>query len=88
MGALFQEKMLLRKKVDYQEECVLRRSNYNCSSKNGRLRKVQLIHIGKFVFLERPDFLEMKSKLGRERFMQMQCVTRLALCSRTVLVWE
>ena len=25
MGALFQEKMLLRKKVDYQEECFLRR---------------------------------------------------------------
>ena len=25
MEALFQEKMLLRKKVDYQEECFLRR---------------------------------------------------------------
>ena len=28
MGALFQEKMLLRKKVDYQEECFLRRINF------------------------------------------------------------
>ena len=28
MEALFQEKMLLRKKVDYQEECVLRRINF------------------------------------------------------------
>ena len=29
MGALFQEKMLLRKKVDYQEECfVLRIINF------------------------------------------------------------
>ena len=27
MGALFQEKMLLRKTVDYQEECFLRRIN-------------------------------------------------------------
>ena len=27
MGALFQEKMLLRKKVDYQE-CFLRRINF------------------------------------------------------------
>ena len=27
MGALFQEKMLLRKKVNYQEECFLRRIN-------------------------------------------------------------
>jgi len=25
MGAAFQEKMLLRKKVDYQEECLLRK---------------------------------------------------------------
>ena len=24
MGALFEEKMILRKKVDYQEECFLR----------------------------------------------------------------
>ena len=28
MGALFQEKMLLWKKVDYQEECLLRRQMY------------------------------------------------------------
>ena len=28
MGALFQEKMLLRKKVNYQEECFLRRINF------------------------------------------------------------
>ena len=28
MGALFQEKMLLRKKVDYQEECFVRRIKY------------------------------------------------------------
>ena len=28
MGSLFQEKMLIRKKVDYQEEYVLRRKNY------------------------------------------------------------
>ena len=27
MGALFLEKMLLRKKMDYQEECFLRRTN-------------------------------------------------------------
>ena len=25
MGSLFQEKILLRKKVDYQEECVLKK---------------------------------------------------------------
>ena len=77
-----ERKWIIRKNV-YQEEVTI-----NCSSKNGRLRKVQLIHIGKVVFLERPDFWEMKSKLGRERFMQMQCVIRLALCSHTVLVWE
>ena len=35
---------------------------------NGLLRKVQLIHIGKVSFFKRPDFLEIKSKLGRERF--------------------
>ena len=51
MGALFQEKMLLRKKVDYQEECFVRRINTNCSSKNGLPRKVRLIHIGKVSFL-------------------------------------
>ena len=28
MEALFKEKMLLRKKVDYLEECVLRRIDY------------------------------------------------------------
>ena len=28
MGALFQEKMLLRKKVDYQEKCFLRIINF------------------------------------------------------------
>ena len=28
MGSLFQEKMLLRKKVDYLEECALRRIDY------------------------------------------------------------
>ena len=28
MEALFEEKMLLRKKVDYLEECVLRRIDY------------------------------------------------------------
>ena len=28
MGALFQEKTLLGKKVDYQEECFLRRINF------------------------------------------------------------
>ena len=28
MWALFQEKMLLRKKVDYLEDCLLRRINY------------------------------------------------------------
>jgi len=28
MGAPFQEKMLLRKKVDYQEKCFLRNINY------------------------------------------------------------
>ena len=28
MGALFEEKMLLRKKVDYQEECFVRRINF------------------------------------------------------------
>ena len=28
MEALVQEKMLLRKKVDYQEECFLRRINF------------------------------------------------------------
>ena len=28
MGALFQEKMLLRKNVDYQEECLKRRTNF------------------------------------------------------------
>ena len=28
MGALFQEKMVLRKKVDYREECFLRRVHF------------------------------------------------------------
>ena len=28
MGTLFQEKILLRKKVDYQEECLLRMIQY------------------------------------------------------------
>jgi len=29
MATLFQEKILLRKKVDYQEECLLRMIKYN-----------------------------------------------------------
>ena len=28
MGALFQEKMLLRKKVDYQEECFFKKNKF------------------------------------------------------------
>ena len=53
MGALFQETMLLRKKVDYQEECLLRkiRQITQSFSKNGLLRKIQLIHVGKVSFL-------------------------------------
>ena len=28
MGALFQERMVLRKKVDYQEECFFKKSKF------------------------------------------------------------
>ena len=59
MGALFEEKMLLRKKVDYREECFFQKKK-NCSSMNGLLRKVQLIHKGKAFLLGRPDFVKGK----------------------------
>lgn len=48
-GFLFQEEMLLRKKMDYQEGYLLRTINH--SLKNGLLGKVQLIHIRKIFFL-------------------------------------
>ena len=48
-GGLFQEKMLLRKKMVYQEGCRLRIISH--SLKNGLLGKVQLIHIRKVFFL-------------------------------------
>ena len=53
MVTLFQEKILLRKNVDYQEECLLRMIKYKLFSKKGLLRKGQLIHIGKDVFKDR-----------------------------------
>ena len=51
MGALFQTKMLLRKKVDYQEECFLRRINFELFFNERTTGKGQLIHIGKVSFL-------------------------------------
>ena len=60
-GALFQEKILLRKTVDYQERCLLRIIIY--SLKNGLLRKVQLVHRRKVFFLERPGFFERTRRL-------------------------
>ena len=47
MVTLFEEKILLRKKVDYQEECLLRMIKYKLFIKKGLLRKVQLIHAEK-----------------------------------------
>ena len=50
MVTLFQEKILLRKKVDYQEECLLRMIKYKLFIKKKLLRKVQLIHTEKYFF--------------------------------------
>ena len=54
MVSFFQEKMLLRKKVDYQEDYLLKMMNYTLFFKETP-RKVQLIHIRKLFFLRIED---------------------------------
>ena len=49
LGSSLSRKNLLKKNVDYQEECLLR--TIHCSLKNGPLTKVQFIHMGKVFFI-------------------------------------
>ena len=64
MASLFQENLLLRKKVDYQEVFSWEGQKINCSSKQGLRRQVQLIHTKKiFLWIENWAFSKQSSPL-------------------------